>query len=124
MNLIYFILFFAITWLGLMQIYRFSTYHQDFKPTLPKLIGYSVLVGALLFYFGLEEFFFWHIGLSILFLTLNYQKQKKTLPDDETRVLVELSLQKTLHYHLLSSVIYVVVTGLTFLILFNWSFLQ
>ncbi len=123
MNLILFILFFAVTWLGLMQIYRFSTYHQDFKPMLPKLIGYSALVGALLFFLGLDEFFFWHIGLSILFLTLNYQKQSKTLSDeDKTRVVVELSLQKTLHHHLLSSVIYVVCTALTFLVLFNWAF--
>lgn len=125
MNLIYFIIFFAITWLGLMQIYRFSTYHQYFKSVLPILLGYSALVGALLFFFRLEEFFLWHIGLSVLFLFLNYRKQPKTLTDaDKTRILVELSLQKTLHYHLLSSVIYVVGVGLTFLVLFNWSFWQ
>lgn len=123
MNVFYFIIFFAITWLGLMQIYRFSTYHRYFKSALPILAGYGVLVGALLFFFNLHEFFFWHVGLSTLFLFLNYRKQPKTLTDaDKTRILVELSLEKTLHYHLLSSVIYIVCVSTTFLFLFNWSF--
>ena len=104
-----------------MRVYRFSTYHKDFKSVLPILIGYSVLVGAILFFFRFEEFFFWHIGLSILFLFLNYRKQPKTLTDaDKTRILVELSLEKTLHHHLLSSIIYIVCVSSTFLFLFNW----
>ena len=106
-----------------MRIYRFSTYHKDFKSVLPILIGYSVLIGTLLFLFRLEEFFFWYIGLSILFLFLNYRKQPKTLTDaDKTRILVELSLEKTLHHHLLSSIVYIVCVSATFLFLFNWQF--
>lgn len=104
-----------------MQIYRFSTYHRYFKSVLPILTGYGVVVGALLFLLNLHEFFFWHVGLTVLCLFLNYQKQSETLTEpDKTRVLVELSLQKTLHYHLLSSIVYVLGVSLTFLILFNW----
>lgn len=120
MSLLYFILFFAVTWLGLMQIYRFSTYHQYFKKAAPVLAGYAVLVGALLYFFNLHEFFFWHLGLSALFLYLNYKKQPNTLSEaDKTRVLVELSLEKTLRYHLISSVTYILLVSVTYLILFN-----
>ena len=120
MNLIYFTLFFAISWLGLMYIYGFSTYHRYFKSYAPVLLGYGVLVGALLYFLNFLEFFFCFLGLSTLFLFLNYRKQPKTLTDeDKTRVLVDLSLTKTLHYHLLSSIIYIVSVGITFLVLFN-----
>ena len=120
MNLIYFSLLFAIGWLGLMYIYGFSTYHRYFKSYAPVLLGYGVLVGALLYFLNFHEFFFWYLGLSTLFLFLNYRKQPKTLTDeDKTRVLVDLSLTKTLHYHLLSSIIYIVSVGITFLVLFN-----
>lgn len=138
---LFFIFMFA-TWFLLMQIFRFSTYHGYFFKAAIFLIAYAVLIGFLLSKLGFQDYFWWYLILSFLFLGVNHRKQwqsKKMLsvlseknkePDvvsmfkhkfDFNEFIqmksftegskpeeIELSLNRTIKYHLLSSIIFIV----------------
>lgn len=112
---LFFIFLFA-TWFLLMQIFRFSTYHKYFSKIAPFLIGYAILVVFLLHQFNFENFFWWYLFLSAVFLFINHNKQyqAKNLLDllsdneKEKREGIETSFNRTVKYHLLSSIVFIV----------------
>jgi hypothetical protein len=105
-----------------MQIFGFSTYHRFLVWALPILIVYSALLGFLLDWFGLNRGFFWHVGISIVFLLRGYVKQNasikmliRTTDDPEELRLINESGVQTLRNYVLSSIVYVVTFGISFL---------
>jgi uncharacterized membrane protein len=125
MTVFYYFLFLMLTWYFLIQIFRFSTYHKYFKTASIPLIGYGVLVGFLLFKFNLNSFFLWHVVLSTLLLYSNYSKQRKaavianSFIDESMKKQIELSMEKALRYHILSSVIFIMSFAAGFLFFYN-----
>ena len=128
-----FLAFMLATWFPLMQIFRFSTYHRYFLKIAPLLIGYAVLVAFLLRQLDFENFFWWYLGLSSLLLLINHQKQRRdkdavdmwaknavdSMPlEGEARQYAErelsLSVSRTIRYHLLSSVVFILAFFLAF----------
>ncbi|MBU1092416.1 hypothetical protein KJ836_01980 [Patescibacteria group bacterium] len=111
---LFFIFLFA-SWFLLMQLFRFSTYHKYFFKIAPLLIGYAVLIAFLLIQFNFQDFFWWYLILSGLFLLINHKKQHQAKnfldllsgDDKEKRAEAETSFNKTIKYHLLSSVVFV-----------------
>lgn len=130
---LFFVFMFA-TWFLLMRIFWFSTYHKYFFKTAPFLIGYAVLIAFLLRQFNFENFFWWYLGFSSLYLFINHQKQRgakdavdmfaklenpvDSMPEGEAKqhVLKEssLSFSRTIKYHLLSSVVFILAFFLAF----------
>lgn len=113
---LFFIFLFA-SWFLLMQIFRFSTYHKYFFKISPALIAYAILIAFLFLKFGFENLFWWYLILSGLFLLINHKKQYQAKnfldllsgDDKEKRTEAEISLNKTIKYHLLSSTVYILV---------------
>src|SRR3989344_6985734 len=125
---LFFVFMFA-TWFILMQIFRFSTYHKYFFKIAPLLIAYAILIAFLLSKFGFQNFFWWYVGFSTLYLIINHHKQRKSkdavdmfaglekglvdsIPEGETKAHVEkelsLSFSRTIKYHLLSSILFLI----------------
>lgn len=125
MSIIYYILFFLITYGLLMGFFRFTTHHQYFVKMLIPLLGYGVLTGFLLFKFNLISFFIWHLGLCFIFLTNNYFTQKKSIllinsiTDELVKKQAELSIERTLKYYILSAISYLLSFSLGFLYFYN-----
>lgn len=126
----YYIVFLIISWLLLMQIYRLTTYHKYFLRAAPILIGYSVFIGYLLFYFAFHEFFLWHVVLNSIFLFLQHKKQKKwrellNEPEAQTflhqgaKNIMDKSFENTIRYYFISSIIYIGVLSISFLYFYN-----
>lgn len=124
-KLIYYLGFFIVSWFVLMFIFRFSTYHKFFKYSAPALILYGILVAFLLFQFELHQFYLWHIGINTIFLYNGYRKQKKlssiiNITEDRLeRAELELSMERTFKYYILSSVIYLLTFTVSYLYFFN-----
>ena len=125
MELIYYLLYLAVTWLLLMFIYRFSTYHGYFAFAIPIFIIYSILIAYFLFLFALHQFFLWHIFITLILLLINYRKNKKSMSvfrEDQTQKIdpeIELPFEKTLKHHILSSIIYLVTFSFSYLYFYN-----
>ncbi|MDZ4722365.1 MAG: hypothetical protein SGI97_00415 [candidate division Zixibacteria bacterium] len=118
---LFFIFLFASRFL-LMQIFRFSTYHEYFYKISLVLIGYAILVAFLLLKFGFENYFWWYLILSGLFLLINHKKQHQAKnfldllsgDDKEKRAEAESSFNKTIKYHLLSAVVFIISFAIAF----------
>ena len=132
MSLIYFIIFFVISWLILMKIFSFSTYHKHFYKILPILLIYSALLGYLLDIFELHEFFLWFLVINIILFVKNYQRYKKQdlmegvgkdyknfISEEKIKETLEKSTKNTLKYFVISSIVYLVVFFATYLFFFN-----
>lgn len=125
MILIYFFAFFIISWILLLVIFSYSTYHRYFKIAGPGLLFYSILVGYLLFRFELHKFFVWQVGLSILFLINSYRRQNKVKAlfdyeeDLQVKAELELSIEKTKKYHIISSATYLLGFSISYLYFLN-----
>lgn len=130
----FFFVFMFATWFLLMRIFWFSTYHKYFFKTAPFLIGYAVLIAFLLRQFNFENFFWWYLGFSSLYLFINHQKQRGAVAKDAINVFTKLavdsmpegeakqhvlkesslSFSRTIKYHLLSSVVFILAFFLAF----------
>lgn len=132
MNLIYFAIFFIVSWLVLMKIFSFSTYHKYFYKALLVLLIYSALLGYLLDLFELHDFFLWFLVINIILFVKNYKRYKKKdlmegvgedyknlLPEEKIKDTLEKSTKNTLKYFIISSVLYLVVFSATYLFFFN-----
>lgn len=128
MNSLLFVLFMFISIFILMQIYKYSTYHKYFIKMIPLLVIYGCLVGFLLFEFHFSNYFILAIIWSIVHLIINIRKQKKSnayieyLEDENEKKLVFESIEKTIKYHRLSSLIYITTYIISFLYFYNLSF--
>ena len=132
MSLIYFIIFFIVSWLILMKIFSYSTYHKYFYKILPILLIYSALLGYLLDLLELHAFFLWFLVISIILFVKNYKRYKKQdlmegvgedykelMPEDGIKETIEKSMRNTLKYFAISSVVHLVVFSATYLFFFN-----
>ncbi len=122
------LVFYIASFVMLMKIYSFSTYHKFFKRAFPVLIIYGFLVGFLLDFFNFSGIFITILVIYAIHLTKNYRTQKKainlaTLEDDrETQLELQLSVERTMHFHLLSSVVFLVSFSVGFIYIFNTHF--
>lgn len=127
MEIIGFVLFLVISHFGAMQVFRLSTYHRYFWPSLPLLLGYAALVGWALFALNMHAFFLWQLCLASAWLFARGKKQNKT-----TEVMLQLmgdhadavrfmadSAAKTIAYYTASSIMYVVGFSFVYLLLYN-----
>ena len=121
MELIKFILFFIVSYLLLMRIFVYSTYHKYFWKIFPALAIYSGTVGYLLTYFGLHSGFLWQIFLSITSFVWNQRKQDQkfdelinTIDDKETIKLLVRSARNTKKYFWMSAATYLIVFSITY----------
>ena len=127
MEIIGFFIFLVVSHVGVMQVFRFTTFHATFWKALPFLVGYAVLVGWCLYLFELHEFFLWQVVLGSVWLFLVGRKQAKlgealmqSLPDDAHAVRVAArSVENTRQYYSYSAFIYVLVFSITYLWLYN-----
>lgn len=132
MSLIYFIIFFVVSWLILMRIFSFSTYHKYFYKILPVLLIYSALLGYLLDLLELHTFFLWFLAINIFLFVKNYKRYKKQdlmegvgedykklIPEEKIKATLEKSTKNTLKYFIISSVLYLGVFSVTYLFFFN-----
>ena len=116
MEIIKFLFFFIISYLILMQIFRYSTYHKYFWKVLPILVIYSAVVGYLLYCFELHGGFFWQIILTVLSFAYNQRKQNQqfenvinSMTDIEKIKLLTKSERNTKKYFWLSGMIYIII---------------
>ena len=132
MSLIYFVVFFIISWLILMKIFSFSTYYKYFYKALPVLLIYGAFLGYLLDVFELHAFFLWFLIINVVLFVKNYKRYKKQdlmegvsddyknfIPEEKIKETLEKSTKNTLKYFILSSVIYLIVFSATYLFFFN-----
>jgi len=127
MNLLGFVTFLIVSHIGLMQIFKLTTYHVYFLKALPLLVGYSVFVGWLLYSLELHAFFIWQVVLASGWLFVISRKQAKqneemlALSDGEVEDVrfMASSVSKTRQYYAYSSFIYVIVFSATYLWLIN-----
>lgn len=127
MQILAFLVFLVVSHFLLMQVFRLTTYHAYFWKALPLLVGYSILVGWLLFIWKLHQFFLWQVVLASVWLFIIARKQAKIADamlqianDDADSVrFMALSALKTKQYYAYSSFIYVVCFSVTYLWLFN-----
>lgn len=129
MEIIYYIIFFVVPWIGLMLVFSFSTFHKFWFWALPCLIVYSLLLGYLLDYFGLHGGFLWHLVISILLLTKYFLGQRKQM-----KVMMELMEEKsqmramsesgmnTLTFYVISSLLYLITFSISYLYFYNKNF--
>ncbi len=117
-----FFIFLIVSWFFLMQIFRFSTFHRYFLKAAPFLIGYGALIAFLLVQFHFHKIFWLYLFLIVLFLLINHRKQHQAKhllnlfsgEDTENRIVADISLKRTIKYHLLSSAVFVVSFVLAF----------
>lgn len=127
MQLLSFIAFLVVSHFGVMQIFRFTTYHAYFWKALPLLIGYSALVGWLLYVLKMHEFFVWQVILASAWLFFVGRKQSKTAQalmtlvgeDADAVRFMAASAAKTSSYYAYSSFVYLIGFSLVYLSLYN-----
>lgn len=125
MSILYSFLFFTISWFLLMKIFNFSTYHKYFKIAVIPLMIYGVLVGFLLYKFNLDFYFIWYLLIAIVIFYNNYSRQKKSSSldslnhEEALKNFIDLSLNKTLRYYILSAVVFLISFSVSFVFFFN-----
>lgn len=111
----------------LMQVFRLSTYHAYFWKSLPLLVALSALIGWLLFYLRLHEFFIWYIVLESVWLYMLARKQNTAMEamlgmagnDADLVRGMAVSTSKTKTYYALSSFIHIFGVSATYLYFYN-----
>ena len=62
------------SWLLFMALFRLAARRKHYFHIVPFVIGYAVLVAFLLRYLGLQDFVWWYLALSSLFLFVNLRR--------------------------------------------------
>lgn len=127
MMILAFAAFLVVSHFLLMQIFRLTTYHAYFWKAVPLLVGYSALVGWLLYAWRFHEFFLWQLVLASVWLFVVARKQNKSTEAmlqmagdnaDSVRFMAS-SVTRTRQYYAYSSFIYVIGFSITYLWLYN-----
>lgn len=122
-----FIIFLVASHIGVMQIFRLTTYHAYFWKSLPLLLGYSILIAWLLYFFKLHVFFLWQLVLASVWLFVVGRRQAKMAATmlnfvgddaDDVRFLAK-STAKTSSFYTYSSFVYIAVFAGTYVWLYN-----
>jgi len=116
---LFFVFMFA-SWFLLMKIFSFSTYHKYFLKMVLVLGLYAFIIGFLIYKLNFEVYFWWYLILTSIFLVINHNKQHKTKSllstfEGKEKVDFELSLKNTIKYHLLSSIVFIILFILGFI---------
>lgn len=126
--LLSFVVFLLVTYLLVLQIFKFTTYHRYFFKALPFLLGYSMLVGyamsSITPFHGYWFTLIWGSGLLFLF---QWRSQKRkfrafvdlAIADPQDRALAQLSGASTRAYYMISALTYLTTYTLSFLIFLN-----
>ena len=127
MDILIFALILVISHVGVMQVFRLSTYYRYFWKALPLLVLYSAGVGWAFYALEMQQFFIWQVILSSIWLSVIWKRQikfrealiSKVSDDAEMLRIMESSTSKTDGYFISSSLIYIVVFVATYFWLFN-----
>ena len=127
MEIIGFMVFLVLSHFGVMLVFRLTTYHKYFWPSLPLLIAYGALVGWALFELKMHAFFLWQLVLASVWLFIVGRKQSNAAEamlhlagDDAAFVrLMAASTARTSAYYTASSIVYVVDFSIVYLWLYN-----
>ncbi len=115
--------FYLLSYYILMLIFNYSTYHKYFKYTFPVLIGYGVLIAFLFLKFGFFASFITYVLVMGIQLFFRYRKEAKLKENldgfYEDKNVVELSIEKTLKYYILSSIAYLLTFSISYIYIFN-----
>lgn len=129
-QLLEFSLFLMLSHLGLMQVFRLTTYHAYFWKALPLLLFYSAGVAWLLFFLNMHPFFLWQFVLASVWLFVLGRKQRKTAEamlsgsgnNADFVKLMAASNAKTSSHYTYSSLIYIFVFVVVYVWLYNKAF--
>ena len=127
MQIFGFALFLFFSHLGVLQVFRLTTYHRYFWPSLPILIASSAAVGWTLYELEMHAFFLWQLVLASVWLFVIGRKQSKGAQvilqlagDDADEVrFIATSTSKTTAYFTASSIVYIISFSLVYLTLLN-----
>ena len=129
MTVVWYLIFLAATYIVALQIFRLTTYHASFFKGAPLLLGYSVLVGYLLFVFNLAPFFIWHLVANVVLFTVKLKgeaKQAKRMlkalgVDPQQQYVAQMSFSSTRAHYILSVLVYLIGFAVSFLAIYNLS---
>lgn len=127
MEIIGFMIFLMASHWAAMQIFRLTTYHKYFWPSLPLLVGYAALVAWALFTFEMHPFFLWQLVLASVWLFVVGNRQSRATEamlqvagDDADAVrFMARSAANTTAYYTASSIVYLTVFAITYVWLYN-----
>lgn len=127
MDALFFIGLMTGSHIGLMQIFRLSTYHRYFLWVTPILVGYGALIGWCLYALELHKFFFWLLVVEAWILFRIAAKQHRALPgylaaagtDSDTTSFMAISAANTKRCFALSSTLYLLAFAGAYLWLLN-----
>lgn len=125
MIVVAYLVFLTVAHLGLMQLFRLTTYHRWFLPASPLLIVYGGVVAWVMWLAALGPFFLWHIPVSIILLKLKWRKEALGVAamakayGSDVGELFEMSLTRTRAYFVLSSAAYLLTFTVVFLAIDN-----
>lgn len=111
-----------------LQIFRFSTYHAYFFKSLPFLLSYSIIVGFLVYWFdSFHPFWLTQVWASGLLFWLVWRGQARRSEDHiqlapespDQEALAHMSVQNTKAYYWLSVVTYLLGYVIAFLAFLN-----
>ena len=127
MNLVYYLLFLYLSHTIVMQIFRLSTYHKYFFKALPVLLAYGAIVGWLLNYLKMDEFFLYQLVFASAWLFSKARKSSKQSDallenadqHDENYKLLVQSLSKTKTYYAYSAFTYMISFSVAYLWIYN-----
>lgn len=127
MEILCFVVFLAVSHFGVMQVFRLTTYHRYFWPSLPLLIGYAAFVAWALFALEMHQFFLWQLVFASIWLFAVGRKQSKAGEallqlageDADTVRFAATSAVKTIAFYVASSIVYVVVFAFAYVWLYN-----
>lgn len=128
MEILFYAIFGFFSWVLLMQVFNFSTYHRYFKYAFPVLVIYTIINAYLLYYFELHAFFTWHIVIFIVLFFRLYKKIYKvgdmvfsylTVENDIPEDSKNLSLVRTQKYYLISTFSYISIFTVAYLFFYN-----
>ncbi|MGI0135064.1 MAG: hypothetical protein ACREBW_08930 [Candidatus Micrarchaeaceae archaeon] len=127
MNIVWFAVFLVVSHVIVMQVFILTTYHRYFLPALPLLVGYSLLIGWLLFRFHFDAFFLWWVALESLWLFAKSRANARDADNllhlggdnaDEVRA-IATSTSRGKRFYAYSSFIYVSVVTVAYLVSLN-----
>ena|SRR5690606_1592729 len=127
MQIVWFVIFLFVSHFLALQIFRFTTYHRYFLLALPVLVGYSALLGWLLYKFQLHAFFLWQlviVAVWLFALSRRNSKQAQAMlyaagqDGDQVRFIAD-STAKTRQFYAYSCFVYLGVFSAAFLWAYN-----
>ena len=128
MLVIGYLVFLGVSYLLLLQLFRFTTYHRWFSRAIWALIAFAVISGIVMHVVGLAAFFLWHVMVIAALLALKWRSDARKSgellatagTDDQAVKILQLSLASTRAYYWLSTLVYLLVFSATVIVAYNF----